>query len=288
MKRSIREDELQSLQAMLGSTSPESILLDEGAMESRQRFAAELVDCLQELASWIAVDAFLGASDKGASDQTRDQSPVMSERRSGFRAMALVTQMASELSSGAISCTIAGRLYASGALVRQLIECEYLLLAMKQDFKIASQWGSASQSELKKKFQPRHMRDVLGFDAAEYGQHCSIGGHPSPQGAQLLELERHMMELWTAVQGSKQNTRQLLTAEAQIDTVHHVDRCWKAAVGALEVHHACFPQDVPRVITLLARVRGARSRWEEQDLASSPKLGLALLLLVGQRVYEPG
>ena len=100
--------------------------------------------------------------------------------------MALVTQMAGELSLSAVACFKADQFYSGNALVRQLLEAHYLLAHFAQDSAKAARWATASKGVIAREFKPSRMRSAGGFDSQDYGAHCSWGGHPNPTGRWLL------------------------------------------------------------------------------------------------------
>jgi hypothetical protein len=105
------------------------------------------------------------------------------------RAVAVVAQMGAELAVGAAQLYKASRWYAGAALVRQLIEVEYLLFLFATDDDEPERWLNASDAEAKKTFSPHEMRERSGgrFLVDEYQTHCKIGGHPRVSGHLLLQ-----------------------------------------------------------------------------------------------------
>jgi hypothetical protein len=104
------------------------------------------------------------------------------------RALAVVLQIAGRLAHGAISMLESENWYASGALVRQLIETEYLLFRFTADLTEAGKWLSATEAEIRNLFGPGAMRKRSGqqFRMEEYAAHCELGGHPNPRAGFLL------------------------------------------------------------------------------------------------------
>jgi hypothetical protein len=197
---------------------------DDDAAAARERHCEAVSSALENVASWLAVDAWLGAGDvqdTSAADQA-EADPV---RRRSFVAVGLVAQISSELVSGALLLFRNGNEYAASALVRQLIECEYLLRAFGLNFAEAARWHDANDSE-RWDFTPSKLRKIGGFDRKEYAAHCESGGHPHPSGRQLMELPRSMGRLEQAVSGE---TRALDTVRALwLDFTFHCDRTWRA------------------------------------------------------------
>jgi len=93
---------------------------------------------------------------------------------------ATATLMAGELGEGAQRLFGAGLWYPGAALVRQLIECGYLLTLMSESRDEADAWMRSGHDEIVSRFMVRHMRKraVQNFRATEYEKHCDLGGHP--------------------------------------------------------------------------------------------------------------
>lgn len=78
--------------------------------------------------------------------------------------------------------------YAASALMRQLVEVEFLLWAFSENEEEASRWLRSSKTERDSQFSARHFyrKAANGFRGKDYGMHCDIGGHPTPVGLQIL------------------------------------------------------------------------------------------------------
>jgi len=146
--------------------------------------------------------------------------PDRANGRSPFKAgsdatvgLAIVAQVAGELIVGAVSLLDSNNNYAAVALIRQLVEVEYLAWAFAEDQAEAEAWMRASRSERQSMWQPRHLRERSGgkFRGSDYGWHCEQGGHPPPHARKLLpghtarvpeqwwwyELAAHGRSTWT-------------------------------------------------------------------------------------------
>jgi hypothetical protein len=129
----------------------------------------------------------------------------------GFAAM---TEMAAELGEGAVSLFDAELWYPGSALVRQLIECGYLISLAAESRSEAEKWMRSSPKEARDWFSAGNMRNraARDFRLEEYRVHCSRGGHPTPAGLDLLkrhtderpvdarlswsDLVQHLADLW--------------------------------------------------------------------------------------------
>ncbi|HUP62694.1 MAG TPA: hypothetical protein VNA69_19995 [Thermoanaerobaculia bacterium] len=143
-------------------------LTDATMHESRREFSRVCASCLQ--ASGDVLWAF------GLAEEPQR------------RAVALVLQISGRLAHGAISLLESENWYAAGALVRQLIEAEYLLFRFNADEIEAEKWLSATAREIRDLFSPGAMRKRSGqqFRVEEYAVHCERGGHPNPRAGFLL------------------------------------------------------------------------------------------------------
>jgi hypothetical protein len=127
---------------------------------------------------------------------------------------ATMTEMAAELGEGAVSLFDAELWYPGAALVRQLIECAYLISLAAESRDEAARWMRSTPKEAREQFSPGHMRNrsARDFRFTEYQTHCGRGGHPTPAGRDLLrrhdyerpvsvrlywsDLAQHLAELW--------------------------------------------------------------------------------------------
>jgi hypothetical protein len=122
------------------------------------------------------------------------------------------------------------RYYAVGAVIRQLIECEYLLTLFNEDLDHARRWLESTPDEVRDSFTPAKMRKLTGtFSNEEYWDHCSTGGHPAPKGTRLLEKLDPRRQTWP-----------YSAAELATDLGLHLQRTWKAIDTFLVKHHARY------------------------------------------------
>jgi hypothetical protein len=99
-----------------------------------------------------------------------------------------VVQIAGELTAGVIALLDQGNRYGAAALLRQLVEVEYLTWAFAEDEDEAMNWVRSTREERLRFWQPRHIRNRADgrFRGIDYALHCEKGGHPSPEGNRLL------------------------------------------------------------------------------------------------------
>ncbi len=173
--------------------------------------------------------------------------------------LGVVTEMGAELAAGAVQLFDRELWYAGGALVRQLIEAEYLAWRFADNRSVASSWLRSSPDEIRQKFAPNTMRrESAGhFRDAEYWTHCDHGGHPSPRGRLLLKHHGGPLgsQLWVWA-----------------DLTQHLERLWDHLNVALVAHKAT--EVVPDQIR--QEVARALAHWHQADLLAD-RLPLEIL-----------
>lgn len=138
--------------------------------------------------------------------------------------------MGSELATGAVALLDSGKRFAASALIRQLLETEYLLMVFSIDFADAARWAASSPDDIRRSFSPKSMRAIGGFSNHEYWQHCNMGGHPAPSGRVLLQFN-------LAIPPSEDDW---LTASIWGDLAQHLRRLWVIADALLRREHARY------------------------------------------------
>jgi hypothetical protein len=127
---------------------------------------------------------------------------------------AAVTQMGGELASGAVQLLKGGNLYAASALIRQVVEVEYLAHAFAEQHEKAATWLRADREQRLKFWSPAQLRKGSSgrFLASDYWHHCELGGHPTTRSMDLLpghamlnkaflwvDLAGHLLGIWKHV-----------------------------------------------------------------------------------------
>lgn len=164
------------------SESLELAARSEAGTQARQKFGEALAAALRAGGHQL----WIGGAMFGA-DRANGTSPF----KFGDDAtvgLATVMQMAGEIVSGAILLLEDRNRYAAAALIRQLVEVEYLAWAFAEDEEEARNWMRSSKEERQRFWRPVHLRERAGgrFRGTDYGEHCGKGGHPSPEGIHLL------------------------------------------------------------------------------------------------------
>lgn len=237
-----------------------SLVDDDDAANARERYCETVATALENVGSWIAIDAWIGAGDVPEPGGLREGAPDPT-RRSSFHATGLVAQISAELATGATVLFRNGNEYAASALVRQLIECEYLLRSFRLDFNEASRWFGANDTE-RWDFSPKKLRKIGGFDDAEYRDHCEMGGHPHPKGWRLLEMPRTVDGFNRRMSGAPPplNQKRLLW----LDFAMHCDRLWRTLSDLLDAENARF-QSISRTRASIEAVAASRVEWHKSD-----------------------
>ncbi len=106
-------------------------------------------------------------------------------------AVSLLLRVAGQLVSASTDLFSDGRHYAAAALLRQLVEIEYLAWAFDARDNDAERWLRSTADERRDFFTPAKLRHAAQgkFRGKDYGYHCEMGGHPVPQAAILLSAD---------------------------------------------------------------------------------------------------
>ena len=106
-------------------------------------------------------------------------------------AVSLLLRVAGQLTSAISDLFQDGRAYAAAALVRQMVEIEYLAWAFQTRDKDAERWLRSSRDERMNFFSPKKLRDAAKgkFRSKDYSYHCELGGHPVPGSSILLSKD---------------------------------------------------------------------------------------------------
>ncbi|WP_291147156.1 hypothetical protein [Hyphomicrobium sp.] len=129
--------------------------------------------------------------------------------------MSFLLLIAGQLISASSELLSNGRPYAGAALLRQIVEVEYLAWAFDARHEDAERWLQSDKATRDEFFRPAKLREAAGgkFRGQDYGFHCELGGHPVPTGAVLLRNEPHTVELLMS------------------DLLGHVGEIWNFFVG---------------------------------------------------------
>lgn len=111
--------------------------------------------------------------------------------------MSLILRIGSEMSSSTIGLFQAKQTYAASALLRQMVEVEYLTWAFEHRHGDAEKWLRSDKNQRWEIFSPAKLRKAAGkkFRAKDYGYHCDMGGHPTPSAMMLLKNDPLVIQL---------------------------------------------------------------------------------------------
>jgi hypothetical protein len=161
-------------------------------------------------------------------------------------AFSMLLQMAGELTRAAAKLLTSGQHYAGAALLRQIVEIEYLTWTFKAGHRDPKKWLNSTHRERMQDYTPAQLRQTSHgrFLAKDYQDHCEQGGHPVPTGAPLLS-------------GQNKAGAQLFMA----DLITHDWRTWdhvqKWATG--------FPGVQPIIRAANANVFSIFHKWGDAD-----------------------
>lgn len=144
-------------------------LADEAAQAARVRFARTATAGVEAVGRYLYV----------AGDLMRDDLAA---------GVSLAAWMGGALARGTAALLDGGNAYGAAALLRQVVEVEYLFWTFAADPKHAARWLHAWRSQLEGRFRRATMRKRSEgrFHTAEYQPHCDQGGDPSPRGWLLV------------------------------------------------------------------------------------------------------
>lgn len=163
--------------------------------------------------------------------------------------VSLLLRLGSQLISASTDLTGDGRLYAGAALVRQLVEIEYLAWAFEARDKDAERWLRSDKRIRQEFFRPAKLREAANgkFRSKDYGYHCEFGGHPTPKAPLLLKNETSTAQLFI------------------VDLLGHAAGIWDHLYGWCANHapwNAAFVVDADEICTRF-------NEWKKKDPLSS-------------------
>ena len=115
-------------------------------------------------------------------------------------AVGLLLRIAGQLVSASNDLFTDGRNYAAAALLRQLVEVEYLAWAFATRDRDAERWLRSTRDERRSFFTPAKLRKAADgkFRGQDYGHHCELGGHPVPRAVTLFRDDQAIVQLLLA------------------------------------------------------------------------------------------
>lgn len=107
------------------------------------------------------------------------------------KAVSILLRIGAALISGSNHLLLVNNSYAGVALIRQLVEVEYLAWAFEDNKQEAEKWMNSNKRERKEFFTPTKLRKAAKgqFRGIDYESHCEFGGHPVPRALAVLDAD---------------------------------------------------------------------------------------------------
>lgn len=166
----------------------------------------------------------------------------------GAVGIATIAQIGGELARGAIDLMQRHNRYSAGALLRQLVEVEYLAHAFAAEHATAAEWLRADRDQRRSFWTPQKMRNRAGgeFVDEHYWSHCELGGHPTTEAMSLLpdhstwlspaflwvDLAGHLARIWTYVmEAAAQVWGPISSTDWKLPNVETAIGAWRSTDG---------------------------------------------------------
>lgn len=221
-------------------------LIDPAACAARRLFAHTVGAALEDTGRLLFTAGHLFGPDRKAGASPFGHG---NDREVG---VAMASEISGELTLAAAALITSDQLYAAMALVRQIVEVEYLLWAFGSRKAEADAWLRSSHEERLQMWMPRHLRSKSEgrFGSKDYQDHCERGGHPTPEARFLLREH-----------GAR------ISAEAVwLEVAQHSVGCWDylvAAIAELENLEVYGPMILERQTT--RELHSSRESWQSVD-----------------------
>lgn len=160
----------------------QKMAVDPTSVAARLSFATFTADTFKGLGEKLFVCGHILGPDR------RDGVSPFGHGDDAVIAVSMLLRIGSELVSGCADLVDSGRHYAGAALVRQLVEVEYLAWAFEKNDEECRRWLRSTREERYSFFTPAKLRKAADghFRSADYSFHCELGGHPVPGSWRLL------------------------------------------------------------------------------------------------------
>jgi hypothetical protein len=152
-----------------------------------------------------------------------------------------------ELVSGVVALASGRWAYGAAALVRQLVEVEYLAWAVGHDPSDAIDWLTSTKQRRLAKWRPGKIRGRADgrFPNTDYWHHCEAGGHPTPEGARIILDNR---DAWVEIN--------------LYEAAHHGSNAWHYLVAAFRTLEISVPDSLNKSHGALD---ASITEWRRQD-----------------------
>jgi hypothetical protein len=172
--------------------------------------------------------------------------------KSILNGLCLVSVTGASLGAGVQQLIFQNNHYAASALLRQLVEVEFLLWKFAQDCDEIPGWVNSTREERERNWKPsRIYRDAENdYRQKDYSGHCELGGHPTPVGAEIAAGVRS----------------DIAEASLLCDLINHLRDSWTHILKAIEKVEQRYPHLAPLAADgSVANVEEAVVSWRTRD-----------------------
>ena len=214
------------------------ILLDPDLCRARRVAAIDVTR------SFETCGAILQTLGRATDDEQLESSPSSSDEATF--AVGVLARIAAELAGVSSRLLSGAHHYAGAALLRQIVEIEYLTWAFANAERDAAVWLNSTRQQRMELFAPARLRDISDgrFKKGDYQHHCEQGGHPVPRAV-------------TLVGGANPESAQMLL----VDLLLH---CWRIADNLVRWLQSADNTHVD-IHRLLDSARRTLTAWGERD-----------------------
>lgn len=201
----------------------EPLLADANAQQAREDFCDTASSGLALVGQRAWVSGALLGPDRASGISPFDHG---SDARVG---LALVAQIGGEVARGAVLLLRQENRYAAAALVRQLLEVEYLAAVLAEGADdLAAEWLRSDRDARMRFWSPARLRERARrrFLPSDYHHHCELGGHPTPRSGSLLPDHESALRaefLWVDLAGHLAAVWEHVLSAADRDPLRVVD-----------------------------------------------------------------
>jgi len=174
------------------------------------------------------------------------------EARDCYAGLSQISFTAAALGAGVIQLIGSNNHYPAFALIRQLVETEFVLWKFQHDPTLIPAWLNSERDAREQSWKPsRIYRDGDNdYRQKDYSGHCEMGGHPTPVGTLL----------------AAGNRSPVAEAGALGDLILHLRDSYNHMLSAADALDVRYSQTSPSIGTALRmEVQNALDSWKETD-----------------------
>ncbi|PVY33665.1 hypothetical protein [Williamsia muralis] len=150
-----------------------------------------------------------------------------------YEGVARIAVTAAALGGGVCQLIECDNHYPAYALIRQIVETEFVLWKFQQDVDLIPEWLNSDRDRREQGWKPSRIYrdDDNEYRQKDYSGHCELGGHPTPLGTRLASGERSDI------------------AEASVlgDLIGHLRDSWRHILQAADDLDTKYSQSPPSV-----------------------------------------